>query len=174
VLVCDTGHSGIWSGGLIDLKPTQTFLRTGGSLGWAFPATLGAKCGAPDRPVVCFTGDGGFYYHLSELETAVRHGINAVIVVNNNKSLSQDMRIFESAFGRGDEAGDRLWAFRDVDLASVAQTMGCHAARVESPDEIEDAISAALASGRPSVVDVVTDVMALPDPPYGGAAFYSR
>src|SRR3712207_7429169 len=46
------------------------------------------------RPVVCFTGDGGFYYHASELETAARYGINAVIVVNNNYALNQDERPF--------------------------------------------------------------------------------
>jgi hypothetical protein len=51
-------------------QPGQSYIRAAGSLGWGFPAAMGAKCGAPDRPVICFIGDGGFYYHLSELETA--------------------------------------------------------------------------------------------------------
>ena len=51
VLLSDTGHSGIWTGTMIDMyKPTQTFLRCAGSLGWAFPAALGAKCAVPERP----------------------------------------------------------------------------------------------------------------------------
>ena len=69
VLVADTGYSGIWTGTMIDLNGAgQTYLRAAGSLGWAFPASLGAQCAAGPRKVVCFTGDGGFYYHLAELE----------------------------------------------------------------------------------------------------------
>jgi acetolactate synthase-1/2/3 large subunit len=128
-----------------------------------------------DRPVVCFTGDGGFYYHLAELETAARYGIAAVIVVNNNVSLSQDMSHFEGAFGGpGDPACDRMWRFRDVSLSAVARELGCFGARVEEPGEIGPAIEAALGSGRPAVVEVMTDVMALPDVPHGGVEFYSR
>jgi len=91
VLISDTGHSGVWTGSMVDFKhPGQSFLRCAGSLGWGIPATIGAKCAAPDRPVVCFTGDGGVYYHLTELDTALRFGINPVIVVNNNSSLNQE------------------------------------------------------------------------------------
>jgi acetolactate synthase-1/2/3 large subunit len=175
VLVVDTGHAAIWSAGMLDLKPTHTFLRAGGTLGWAFPAALGAKCGVGDRPVVCFTGDGGFYYHLAELETAARHEINAVIVVNNNAALSQDMVHFESAFGGpGDPACDRMWRFRAASLADVASELGCFATRVEEAAGVGPAIEEALAAGRPAVVEVMTDVMALPDIPHGGAEFYSR
>jgi acetolactate synthase-1/2/3 large subunit len=177
ILLSDTGHSGIWTGSLIDLRPGQTFLRCAGTLGWALPATLGAKCAAPDRPVVGFTGDGGLYYHLAELETAARNGINAVIVVNNNNSLSQDMKIFQSSWGGADKitaAGDKMWKFDEVNLANVAAGLGCASFRVEKPDEIGDAIKSALAAGRPALVDVVTDVEALPDPPFGGRDFYSN
>ena len=77
VVVSDTGHAGIWTAGMIELHhPGQSYFRTAGSLGWGFPAALGVKCALPDRPVVCFTGDGGFYYHIAELETARRHNIN--------------------------------------------------------------------------------------------------
>ena len=93
VLVSDTGHSGIWTGTMIDLKEqTQQYIRCAGSLGWGFPGALGAKCALPDRPVICFTGDGGFWYHMSELETALRYGINAVIVVNNNGNFRRSYR----------------------------------------------------------------------------------
>ena len=73
LLVSDTGHSGIWSGTMIDLNnPQQEFIRAAGSLGWGFPAALGAIAALPKRPVLAFTGDGGIWYHLSEIETAVR------------------------------------------------------------------------------------------------------
>jgi acetolactate synthase-1/2/3 large subunit len=177
VLLSDTGHSGIWTGSLIDLRPGQRYLRCAGTLGWALPAAIGAKCAVPDRPVVCWTGDGGLYYHLAELETAARNGINVVIVVNNNRSLSQDMKIFQHSWGGPDKitaAGDKMWMFDDVNLASVAANLGCASYRVESPSEIGAAVKSALAGGRPAVVDVVTDVEVLPDPPFGGRDFYSN
>ena len=99
LVVSDTGHSGIWTSTMIDLtSPGQGYIRCAGSLGWGFPAALGAKCAAPERPVLCFTGDGGFWYHIAELETAVRYGINTVTVVNNNRALNQEKRGTERAY----------------------------------------------------------------------------
>ena len=81
VVVSDTGHAGMWTGQMIEItKPTQRYIRCEGSLGWGLPGAMGVKCALPDRPVVLFTGDGGLYYHLAELETAARHGINLVVV----------------------------------------------------------------------------------------------
>jgi acetolactate synthase-1/2/3 large subunit len=63
LVVADTGYSSEWSGTMIEMKyPEQRYLRAAGSLGWAFPAALGAKCARPKTPVFCFTGDGGFMY----------------------------------------------------------------------------------------------------------------
>ena len=168
VLVADTGHAGIWTGTMVDLKsPQQSYLRAAGSLGWAFPATLGAKCAAPDRPVVGFTGDGGFWYHIGELETAARYGINAVMVVNNNHSLNQDKRGTERAYaGVAGGNSDEIWQFTNVNLARVAESMGCMGIRVERPGDIRSAIQRALASGRPAVVDVATDMNAVAPPPW--------
>ncbi|MBX5492778.1 MAG: thiamine pyrophosphate-binding protein [Chloroflexi bacterium] len=165
VLVSDTGHAGIWTGTMVDLQyPTQRYLRAAGSLGWALPAALGAKCALPDRPVVCFTGDGGFYYHLAELETAVRYHLPVVIVVNDNRSLNQEIWSINAAYG-GDHAGRgaEMWMFADFDLARVAERLGCLGLRVEHPAEVQSALDTALAAGRPAVVDVVTDVAAVAD-----------
>ena len=169
MLVSDTGHAGIWTGAYIDLiHPEQNYIRAAGSLGWALPAALGAKCAIPDRPVVAFTGDGGFWYHISELETAARYGINAVIVVNDNRSLNQcrvgDERVY-SEYPSGDS--DSLWQFNDVDLSKVAESMGCFGIRVTDPARIPNAIEEALASGRPTVVDVVSDMDVVAPPPWG-------
>ena len=72
ILVVDTGHAGMWMASMFELtSPGQSFIRSAGHLGWAFPAGLGAKCACPDRPVVIFTGDLGFWYHIGEVETAV-------------------------------------------------------------------------------------------------------
>jgi len=64
IVVCDTGHAGMWSAQQLWVSKPWDFLRAAGSLGWAFPASLGAKCAMPKKPVVCLTGDGGFWYHL--------------------------------------------------------------------------------------------------------------
>ena len=166
VLVSDTGHSGIWTGTHIELHhPTQTYLRAAGSLGWGVPAAIGAKCAAPDRPVICFTGDGGFYYHMAELETALRYGINVVIVVNNNHSLNQEMPIFDEAYGGRQSTGLEMWQFEDLDLARIAEAMGCFAVRVTDPAQIGPALQSAVNAGRPALLDVVSDIRALaPDP----------
>ncbi|MDF3000083.1 MAG: acetolactate synthase large subunit [Bacillota bacterium] len=89
VLVGDTGYSAVWSANFIKMKDTQTYFRAAGSLGWAYPASLGIKCALPDQPVFCFAGDGAMYYHLCEIETACRYGINTITLINNNNILAQ-------------------------------------------------------------------------------------
>jgi len=162
LLVSDTGHSGIWTGTMIDLKhPEQSYIRAAGSLGWAFPAALGAKCAARERPVICFAGDGGFWYHIAELETALRWGINTVTIVNNNHSLNQGKRGTELAYVGRPGNPDQLWQFLDVDFARMAEVIGCFGVRVERAGELRNALEEALASGKPAIVDVVSDIEAV-------------
>lgn len=159
VLVSDTGHSGIWTGTMIDLKhPGQTYIRCAGSLGWAFPGAMGVKCAVPDRPVLCFTGDGGFWYHIGELETALRYGINTVTVINNNHSLNQEKRGNERTYAGAPGNSDELWRLLDINFAKLAEDIGCFGIRVEEPSQIQSALEQAFASGKPAVVDVVTDI----------------
>lgn len=157
VVVVDTGHAGMWMGGFYDVRsPNQRYMRSCGHLGWAFPAALGAKCASPDRPVVAFTGDAGLWYHIAEIETAARWGINAVIVVNNNSSGNQSKRGFERAYGEDTPGSRELWTFTDVDFARIADDMGALGIRVAKPSELQPAIEHALDAGRPAIVDVVT------------------
>ena len=168
VLVSDTGHAGIWTGTMIDLtQRTQSYLRCAGSLGWGLPAAMGAKCAVPDRPVICFTGDGGVWYHLAELETAVRCNLNTVTVINNNRSLNQGKAEIERLYAdRGDGKPDELWVFEDINFAKIAESMGCFAVRVTDPGELQGALAAALDAGRPAVVDVATDINVAAPLPY--------
>ncbi len=168
VLISDTGHAGIWTGSMVELRhPEQSYLRAAGSLGWGLPAALGAKCGAPARPVVCWTGDGGMWYHIGELETAVRYGINAVIVVHNNGGLNQDRRGDEAAYeGREGNSGE-LWRFNDTDFAQIAESMGALGIRVTDPNRINSALDQAVSANRPAVVDIVSDGEVAAAPPWG-------
>ena len=109
---------------MLDLKhPAQSYIRCAGSLGWGLPAALGAKCAAPGRPVLCFTGDGGIWYHIAEIETAVKENLNVVILVNNNHSLNQEKNGVESYAGQS-PASDKQWLFPDADFAAIAESMG--------------------------------------------------
>jgi acetolactate synthase-1/2/3 large subunit len=163
IVVVDTGHAGMWMGGMYDLTgPRQSYMRSAGHLGWAFPAGLGAKCGCPGRPVVTFTGDAGFWYHIGEVETAVRWNINAVTVVNNNGSGNQSKRGFDRVYGGTQTEGGRsLWTFNKTNFARIAEDMGALGIRVEHASAFPAALARALAADRPAVIDVVTDIDAL-------------
>lgn len=153
ILVVDTGHAPGWMARNMRITSTkQSVIRAAGSLGWGFPAAIGAKAAAPDRPVVCFTGDGGFYYHLAELETALRYDLPMVTVLNNNSALNQERFIWEA-----DDRHARNWRFKDVDFVSVAEGFGAWAIRVDQPEDVGSAITEALKSGRPAVIDARTD-----------------
>ena len=157
ILVSDTGHSGIWTGTMLDFKYlTQSYIRCSGSLGWGFPAALGAKCAAPDRPVICFTGDGGIWYHMTELDTAMKSEINTVTVINNNHSLNQEQGGVEHTYGGRTKGSDELWLFPDADFAKMAKAMGCFGITVNKISELQSALEQALNAGKPAVVDVKT------------------
>ena len=163
IVVVDTGHAGMWMGGMYDLRSRkQSYLRSAGHLGWAFPAGLGAKAACPERPVVTFTGDAGFWYHIAELETAVRWNLASVTIVNNNGGGNQSKRGFDRAYGGEQTAQAReLWTYRPMNFARLAEDIGALGIRVEKPDDIAPALARALAAKRPAVIDVVSDIEAL-------------
>ena len=155
ILVADTGYAALWTGTLVYLKhETQRYVRAAGSLGWSFPASLGAKCAAPDKPVICFTGDGGFYYHFPELETARRRGINTVTIVNNNHCLAQGVRNLNIAYGTRDQGRKgECFEYRETDFAAMARNFDCAGFTVEKPQDFRKAFAEALASKVPAVID---------------------
>jgi acetolactate synthase I/II/III large subunit len=159
ILVADTGYSGIWTGTMIELNGAgQSYLRAAGSLGWSFPASLGAQCAAGARKVVCFTGDGGFYYHLAELETARRYRIPATIIINNNSGFGQNLTGVRRICGNRPGRGEELIRFGPSDFTEVARSFGVRGIRVEQPGELAPALAEALGAPEPVVVDVVTDL----------------
>ncbi len=160
IVVVDTGHAGMWMGGMYDLRvPTQSYIRSAGHLGWAFPAGIGAKAACPDQPVMVFTGDAGFWYHIAEVETAVRWKINSITVVNNNGGGNQSKRGFDRAYGGEPTARSReLWTYNPMNFAKLAEDMGALGIRVECASDIAPAFKRALAADRPVVIDVVSNI----------------
>ena len=163
IVIVDTGHAGMWMGGLYDTRvPTQSYIRSAGHLGWAFCAGLGAKAACPDRPVVVFTGDAGFWYHIGEIETAVRWKLNSVTVVNNNGGGNQSKRGFDRAYGgEQTEQARELWTYRQTNFAKISEDMGALGIRVEKPADFAPALAKALAANCPVIIDVATDIEAL-------------
>jgi len=163
IVIVDTGHAGMWMGGMYDLrKDTQSYIRSAGHLGWAFCAGIGAKAACPERPVVVFTGDAGFWYHIGELETQVRWNIPSVTLVNNNGGGNQSKRGFDRVYGgESNNRSRELWTYKPMNFAKIAEDIGALGIRVEKPAEIGPALAKAIASKRPAVIDVATDIEAL-------------
>ena len=112
--------------------------------------------------MVVFTGDAGFWYHIAEIETAVRWGINSVTAVNNNGGGNQSKRGFDRAYGgEQTEKTRELWTFSKVNFARIAEDMGALGIRVERPADFVPALERALKAGLPVVIDAVTDIEAL-------------
>ncbi|RYY56106.1 MAG: thiamine pyrophosphate-binding protein, partial [Comamonadaceae bacterium] len=169
VVVADTGFASQWTAQLLTLTSArQTYLRAVGSLGWAFPAALGAKAALPDRPVVCVTGDGGFMYHLPELETARRRSLNTITVVNNNGCLGQGQKNLGLA-QLGGKPGPGMadcYKFIQQDFAAIARSFGCLGIRVDQPSELRAALDEALRADRPVVIDVHSEPAAVARTPW--------
>lgn len=159
ILYADTGWSAIWSSTMLRMKSSQLYLRAAGTLGWSFPASLGGKLAQPDRPVLCYVGDGGMLYFSNEIETAVRYNIPVVTIVNNNYSYAQIVGFLDNCAYKDchQDCVDRLAFTNGFSLAKIAEDFGALGICVKDPSQIGKAIRQALESGRPAVVEVITD-----------------
>ncbi|HZC99591.1 MAG TPA: thiamine pyrophosphate-binding protein [Actinomycetes bacterium] len=156
IVVADTGYMGAWTGAAFPVTvPGRSFLRANGSLGWAFPASLGAALAAPGRRAVSVTGDGGIAYHLMEIETARRHEIPAVSVVMNNQCLAFEYH--EQKVNWGNRVIPQVNDYLDVDYAAVARAMGARGVRVSELAELDDALAEAHAASELTLLDVLVD-----------------
>ncbi len=141
---------------------SRTYISAGGfsTMGWSYPAALGAKLAAPDSPVVAMVGDGDFLMTFQEIATAVQYNIPVVAVVLNNVGWQAIRDLQKIAFA--DDAGYATMFERDDQpvtphIANAAAAFGAHAARITRPDEVGPALEQALAADRPAVVEVMVD-----------------
>ena len=128
-----------------------------GLVGFSFACGLGVRLARPDRPVVSLMGDGGFGMTISELSTAVDHGINTVTIVMNNQCWGAEKAYQRDFFG-GRYIGANV---SSPPFDKAAELYGAAGFRVERIGEVGDAVKAALACGKPAVVDVAVDPAAL-------------
>jgi acetolactate synthase-1/2/3 large subunit len=156
LVVADTGYMGAFAAALLDVKvPGRKYIRTAGSLGWGFPASLGAQIAIKDKGrVVCITGDGGIGYHVADIETAVRLGLPVVVLVLNNSTLAFEYHLQKYMYKTEiSEVND----FSKVDYGAVAKAFGAYGEKVIRPDEVESALQRALDSGKTAVIDFAID-----------------
>lgn len=117
-----------------------------GCMGVGLPFGIGAKVAQPEAQVVVLHGDGSYGINAMEIDTAVRHGVPVLVVISNNGGWTADAQGVKPGRNLGFTRYDR-----------VARELGAHAEFVEKPGEIRPALERAWASGRPAVVNVITD-----------------
>ncbi|HEY7703009.1 MAG TPA: thiamine pyrophosphate-binding protein [Candidatus Limnocylindrales bacterium] len=155
VLVADTGYSSAWAGALAEIKQAgRNFMRADGSLGWAFPAALGAQLAEPDRQVVCITGDGGFGYHIGDIETAIRHQLPVIVIILNNQTLAFEEHVQDMLYGK---VVPEVNEFVDVNYGAIARAFGASGFRVANVEDFEKALAHGLKRNGPTIIDAVID-----------------
>ncbi len=132
----------------------RTFLLSNGlsSMSYALPGAMAAKLFHPNRPVLCTIGDGGLGMTLSEIETCVRYGINVIVVVLNDNSLSL-IKVAQEYRGHANCGVD----FGTIDFAAAAEAHGARGLHVTTMEDLDSAITEALRIERPIVLDVLLD-----------------
>jgi thiamine pyrophosphate-dependent acetolactate synthase large subunit-like protein len=128
-----------------------------GLVGFSFACGLGVKCARPDRPVISLMGDGGFGMTASELATAADYGINTVTVVMNNQCWGAE-KAYQRDFFNGRYIGADI---RNPPYDKLADLYGAKGFRADRLGDVGPAVEAALACGKPAVVDVAVDPNAL-------------
>jgi acetolactate synthase-1/2/3 large subunit len=131
----------------------RTFLypNIGVALGHAYPAAIGAKVAHPDRPVICFSGDGGFLMGAVEMATAMKYGINVVAIVVNDGALSA----IKGSQLKGCEGRTIDTDLLNPDFVEFAQSFGAYAKRVENLGDFKDTLRDALAAEKPALIEVM-------------------
>lgn len=137
-------------------QPCGYFTSASGGLGWAMPASVGAKLAQPNRPVVCVIGDGSVMYSVQSLWSAANEKANVKYIVLNNAGYSI-LKSFTKAFYPGMEGTVPGLDVPVLDLVSLAKGMGVHSERVEIPDELDSAIGRTMDLERPVLLDVQID-----------------
>jgi acetolactate synthase-1/2/3 large subunit len=156
IIVTEVGQHQMWAAQYFKFSEPRTFLTSGGlgTMGYGYPAAIGAKVGRPDKLVVDISGDGSFQMNSQELATAVQNDIPVVAVIMNNGYLGMVRQWQELFFDRRYSCTDISGS---VDFVKLAEAYGALGIRAEKPSEVRPAIEEAINSGRPAVVDVIIE-----------------
>jgi acetolactate synthase-1/2/3 large subunit len=165
-LICDSGFNQIWGGQYFEVQRKGRYYigpRGMGTMGFSFPAAIGAKLACPDRRFVALAGDGGFMMLLHELETSIRMKAPVVVCVLNNGNLEYCRQAQIGMMGGRVISTD----FTDTNFAEIAKAFGACGVRVTRSADLRAALDEALDSLVTTVIEIVTPQSTKPD----GVAF---
>ena len=151
IIASEVGQNQMWTALHYCFRKPRTWLTSGGlgTMGYGFPAAIGAHFARPDVPVVDVAGDGSFQMNIQELGTAAQYRIPVKVVILNNMYLGM-VRQWQELFY------DRRYSYTElppVDFVKIAGAYGIDGIRVEEKDGVREALSAALATDGPFVLD---------------------
>ncbi len=155
VLVTDVGQHQMIASRYFKFSRTRSNVTSGGlgTMGYALPASMGAKIGQPDRVVFAVAGDGGFQMTIQELGTIAQYGLDIKIIVLNNNFLGM-VRQWQQLFF------EKRYSFTEMknpDFVGIAKAYGLASQKVTSRDQLEDAVQAMLDHKGPFVLEVVVE-----------------
>jgi pyruvate oxidase len=157
VIAVDVGNNTYSFGRYFEASGRQDVLMSGylGSIGFALPAAMGAWAAVGDtRQIVSISGDGGLGQYAMELTTAVKYGMNITHVLLNNSELGKISKEQRAAHWEVWQTG-----LHNPDFAAFAQLCGAYGTRVTEPDQLDEAIGAAIAHPGTALVEIVTDAL---------------
>ncbi|HJP19282.1 MAG TPA: biosynthetic-type acetolactate synthase large subunit [Nitrospinota bacterium] len=154
IYVTDVGQHQMWAAQYLNLKKPRTFLTSGGlgTMGYGFPAGIGAQAAFPKKAVFVLSGDGSFQMNLQELITAVQHQLPVKVAIINNGFLGM-VRQWQQLFY--DKRYSHVCMASAPDFVKLAESYGALGLRAKKPDEVKKTIEKALAYKGPVVIDFV-------------------
>jgi acetolactate synthase-1/2/3 large subunit len=164
IVLADVGVHHNWLLQQLAVPPAGRLLQAWGfaAMGFGVGGVLGAKLASPDSPAVTVCGDGCFLMHANAVATAVELDLPAVWVVWNNSGYGSIRGQQATFFGADREIATQFrkaatGELYSTDISAIGRAMGADGARIDSPDEVADAVEAAIKSNRPTVLDVRVD-----------------
>ncbi len=153
VIVTEVGQHQMWAAQHIDRECPRTFLSSGGlgTMGFGFPAAVGAAIGCPDKTVVCVAGDGSFQMNSQEMATASIHNVPVKVLIMDNRCLGM-VRQWQRLFYNERYSSTLLDA--SPDFVKLADAYGWQGERVERPEDFDAALSRMLEAKGPYLLDV--------------------
>lgn len=155
IITTEVGQNQMWAAQFFVHKDPRKFISSGGlgTMGYGFPAAIGAKMGMPDCEVIDIAGDGSFLMNSQELATAVVNDIPVKVAIINNGCLGMVRQWQELFFGKRYSA--TILGRTSPDFVKLAEAYGAVGLRATKPAEVEPVIRAALASDRPTLMDFI-------------------
>ena len=156
ILTTDVGQNQMWAAHFFDTQKPRKFISSGGlgTMGFGFPAAIGAKVACPDDTVVSINGDGGFLMVCQELATVKEYDIPVIAVVLENRTLGM---VYQWQSLLYNERHSQTLLGNSPDFVKLAESFGVNGVRVTKPGETKEALSSAIKDNEPVLLNVVID-----------------